>query len=226
MRREVSMEEISDGKLYTANDLVKADCNDCRGCSACCQKMGQSIVLDPLDIYRLTFGLRQKFEELLADKLELNVVEGIILPNLQMSGTEEKCAFLNAEGRCSVHAIRPGICRLFPLGRYYDGKSFQYFLQIHECKKENRTKVKVKKWIDTPDLKKNEKYISDWHYFLTDMQKTLATLQNDEKVKKINMLILQTFFLEPYHQEEDFYVQFYDRLEKMKTSLQLLTRRE
>lgn len=226
MRREVSMEEISDGKLYTANDLVKADCNDCRGCSACCQKMGQSIVLDPLDIYRLTFGLRQKFEELLADKLELNVVEGIILPNLQMSGTEEKCDFLNAEGRCSVHAIRPGICRLFPLGRYYDGKSFQYFLQIHECKKENRTKVKVKKWIDTPDLKKNEKYISDWHYFLTDMQKTLATLQNDEKVKKINMLILQTFFLEPYHQEEDFYVQFYDRLEKLKTSLQLLTRRE
>ena len=226
MRREVSMEEISDGKLYTANDLVKADCNNCRGCSACCQKMGQSIVLDPLDIYRLTFGLRQKFEELLADKLELNVVEGIILPNLQMSGTEEKCAFLNAEGRCSVHAIRPGICRLFPLGRYYDGKSFQYFLQIHECKKENRTKVKVKKWIDTPDLKKNEKYISDWHYFLTDMQKTLATLQNDEKVKKINMLILQTFFLEPYHQEEDFYVQFYDRLEKLKTSLQLLTRRE
>ena len=188
--------------------------------------MGQSIVLDPLDIYRLTFGLRQKFEELLADKLELNVVEGIILPNLQMSGTEEKCAFLNAEGRCSVHAIRPGICRLFPLGRYYDGKSFQYFLQIHECKKENRTKVKVKKWIDTPDLKKNEKYISDWHYFLTDMQKTLATLQNDEKVKKINMLILQTFFLEPYHQEEDFYVQFYDRLEKLKTSLQLLTGRE
>lgn len=226
MRREVSMEEISDGKLYTANDLVKADCNDCRDCSACCQKMGQSIVLDPLDIYRLTFGLRQKFEELLADKLELNVVEGIILPNLQMSGTEEKCAFLNAEGRCSVHAIRPGICRLFPLGRYYDGKSFQYFLQIHECKKENRTKVKVKKWIDTPDLKKNEKYISDWHYFLTDMQKTLSTLQNDEKVKKINMLILQTFFLEPYHQEEDFYVQFYDRLEKLKTSLQLLTGRE
>ena len=193
MRREVSMEEISDGKLYTANDLVKADCNDCRGCSACCQKMGQSIVLDPLDIYRLTFGLRQKFEELLADKLELNVVEGIILPNLQMSGTEEKCAFLNAEGRCSVHAIRPGICRLFPLGRYYDGKSLQYFLQIHECKKENRTKVKVKKWIDTPDLKKNEKYISDWHYFLTDMQKTLATLQNDEKVKKINMLLCLLF---------------------------------
>ncbi len=26
MRREVSLEEISDGKLYEANDMVKADC--------------------------------------------------------------------------------------------------------------------------------------------------------------------------------------------------------
>lgn len=226
MRREVSMEEISDGKLYTANDLVKADCNDCQGCSACCQKMGESIILDPLDIYRLTFGLNQRFEQLLADKIELNVVDGVILPNLKMTGKEEQCAFLNSEGRCSIHSIRPGICRLFPLGRYYDGKSFQYFLQIHECKKENRTKVKIKKWIDTPDLKKNEKYISDWHYFLTDVQKILIKLQNDEKAKKINVLLLQTFFLEPYHQEEDFYTQFYERLEKLKISIQLLTGRE
>lgn len=226
MRREVSMEEISDGKLYTANDLVKADCNDCQGCSACCQKMGESIILDPLDIYRLTFGLNQRFEQLLADKIELNVVDGVILPNLKMTGKEEQCAFLNSEGRCSIHSIRPGICRLFPLGRYYDGKSFQYFLQIHECKKENRTKVKIKKWIDTPDLKKNEKYISDWHYFLTDVQKILIKLQNDEKAKKINVLLLQTFFLEPYHQEEDFYTQFYERFEKVKISIQLLTGRE
>ena len=226
MRREVSMEEISDGKLYTANDLVKADCNDCQGCSACCQKMGESIILDPLDIYRLTFGLNQRFEQLLADKIELNVVDGVIFPNLKMTGKEEQCAFLNSEGRCSIHSIRPGICRLFPLGRYYDGKSFQYFLQIHECKKENRTKVKIKKWIDTPDLKKNEKYISDWHYFLTDVQKILIKLQNDEKAQKINVLLLQTFFLEPYHQEEDFYTQFYERLEKLKISIQLLTGRE
>lgn len=92
--------------------------------------------------------------------------------------------------------------------------------------KENRTKVKIKKWIDTPDLKKNEKYISDWHYFLTDVQKILIKLQNDEKAKKINVLLLQTFFLEPYHQEEDFYTQFYERFEKVKISIQLLTGRE
>ncbi len=53
MRRDVSLEEISDGKLYGANDMVKADCQDCTGCSDCCQGMGDTLVLDPLDVYRL-----------------------------------------------------------------------------------------------------------------------------------------------------------------------------
>ena len=43
MKRQVTMEEISDGKLYTSNDLVKADCGDCEGCHACCTEMGSSI---------------------------------------------------------------------------------------------------------------------------------------------------------------------------------------
>ena len=48
--------------------------------------------------------------------------------------------------------IRPGFCRLFPLGRYYTEDGFKYIIQIHECAKKNRSKIKVKKWIDTPDL--------------------------------------------------------------------------
>ena len=159
MEREIDMSEVSDGKLYGINDMVKAGCNDCKGCFACCQGMGNSIVLDPYDVYRLTTGLNCKFEDLLIDKLDLNVVEGIILPNLKMAGTNESCAFLNDEGRCSIHGIRPGICRIFPLGRIYENGSFQYFLQVNECAYSNRTKVKVKKWIDTPDTAKNAAFI-------------------------------------------------------------------
>lgn len=221
MKRNVRMEDISDGKLYTANDLVKADCGDCEGCSACCRGMGSSIVLDPLDIYRLTTGLGVRFEQLLSDKIELNVVDGIILPNLKMGGEKECCAFLNEEGRCSIHGIRPGICRLFPLGRIYEDGAFKYFLQIHECKKENRTKVKVKKWIDTPDLKKYESFISEWHYFLLELQEKLLKIE-EEKVKAINMFLLQSFFLEPYKVEEDFYGQFDHRMKKVKQYLQTI----
>lgn len=30
MKRNVTLEEISDGNLYEANDMVKADCQDCK----------------------------------------------------------------------------------------------------------------------------------------------------------------------------------------------------
>ena len=39
MEREIDLKEISDGKLYEANDMVKAGCDDCRGCSSCCRGM-------------------------------------------------------------------------------------------------------------------------------------------------------------------------------------------
>ena len=223
MKRNIDMNEISDGKLYDINDMVKADCNDCKGCSACCQGMGQSIMLDPLDIYNLTVGLNTTFEQLLAEAIELNVVDGVILPNLKMSGEQVSCHFLNAEGRCSIHSFRPGICRLFPLGRFYENQDFKYFLQIHECKNPNKTKVKVKKWIDTPNLQENKKYILDWHYFIDDVQEKLMHIADDELVKKIDLFILQHFFMEPYHQAEDFYEQFNLRLEKAKKVLETLT---
>ena len=45
MNRYIDLNEVSDGKLYTANDLVKAGCGDCAGCSACCESMADTIIL-------------------------------------------------------------------------------------------------------------------------------------------------------------------------------------
>ncbi|PNV62739.1 YkgJ family cysteine cluster protein [Clostridium sp. chh4-2] len=219
MKREVDLQEISDGKLYGLNDMVKADCGDCRGCSACCRGMGNSILLDPLDICRLSVNLNRTFEELLGDKIELNIVDGMILPNLRMSGEAEQCSFLDDNGRCTIHSFRPGICRIFPLGRYYENQGFQYFLQIHECKKDNRTKVKVRKWIDTPDVKRNEQFITDWHYFLNDLQELVKQGLGQEEIKRINLYVLKTFFMLPYKTEEDFYRQFSSRLAEAKRQI-------
>lgn len=219
MKREVDLQEISDGKLYGLNDMVKADCGDCQGCSACCRGMGNSILLDPLDICRLSVNLNRTFEELLEDKIELNIVDGMILPNLRMSGEAEQCSFLDDNGRCTIHSFRPGICRIFPLGRYYENQGFQYFLQIHECKKDNRTKVKVRKWIDTPDVKRNEQFITDWHYFLNDLQELVKQGSGQEDIKRINLYVLKTFFMLPYKTEDDFYRQFSSRLAEAKRQI-------
>ncbi len=221
MRREVSMEEISDGKLYDLNDMVKADCHDCEGCCDCCTGMGESVILDPLDVHRLSVNLKKTPEDLMEKELELDAADGNILPHLRMTGREERCIFLNEKGRCSIHDFRPGICRLFPLGRFYENGSFRYFLQVHECKKQNRSKIKVKKWIDTPDVKRYEQFVSDWHYFLKDVQEVLYNAQDTELIKNLNLYVVNRFYIKPYEEERDFYEQFYERLEEGKQLLKL-----
>ncbi|MCI8508067.1 MAG: YkgJ family cysteine cluster protein [Lachnospiraceae bacterium] len=220
MKRNIDISEVSDGKRYGLQDMVRVGSDDCKGCSSCCRGMGNSIILDPYDVYRLTAGLDCRFADLLIDKVDLNVVDGIILPNLKMSGEGFGCVFLNTEGRCSIHALRPGFCRIFPLGRIYENGSFQYFLQVHECKKTNRTKVKVKKWIDTPDIVKNETFINRWHYFLKEISEKLLDLP-EERVKQINMYILNVFFMTLYEGKRDFYEQFEERIHSAQRELLL-----
>lgn len=212
MLREIDLNEISDGKLYSVNDLVKAGCNDCVGCSACCRGMGDSIILDPLDIHNLTVGLCKTFEDLMeGGSIALRVVDGLILPHLNMIGAEEKCSFLNEEGRCKIHSFRPGFCRLFPLGRVYDEEGFRYFLQVNECTYKNRTKVKVKKWIDVPEIGKYEQFVIDWHFFQKEWQEELNSCEDLEARKQVSMLILREFYQKSYG-KKDFYEEFGERL--------------
>jgi len=229
MKRYVNLEDISDGRLYGENDMVKADCHGCQGCSACCRGMGNSIILDPYDIYRLQQGRGFILQELLAKgAVELQVVDGIILPNLAMVGEEERCSFLNEEGRCSIHESRPGICRLFPLGRYYEKDDFKYFLQVGECTAPH-SKVKVNKWMDTPAMPRYHQFILQWHNLLKReeafVNENLFADTEDqdnstsqEVCKKRNMKLLETFYLTPY-EDTDFYEQYESRLRKFEEAL-------
>lgn len=214
MKRNVTLAEISDGRLYGENDMVRADCHGCQGCFQCCTGMGNSVILDPYDVYRLQQGTGRSLAQLLAqEEAELNVVDGIVLPNLRMAGEEERCVFLNGEGRCSIHASRPGVCRLFPLGRYYENGDFRYFLQTGECRESSRSKVKAGKWIDTPRGGQYHDFVRRWHNFLNDMEGRVAGAEDSEAAKQLNLSLLQNFYFMPYSGERDFYEQFRERLE-------------
>ena len=209
MIREINLTEISDGKKYSIGDMAKLGVDDCRGCHACCCGMGDTITLDPYDVYRLEKGLSRSFEELLSKHLELRVADGIILPCLRMSkeqaaADKESCTFLNESGRCSIHPFRPSICR-------FENNTHMYFLQVNECRKDRQNKIKIKKWLDTPEIGKYENYIDRWHYKMKSISDKSDEMSQDE-LKAVNMKILQTFFITDYDTDADFYIQFEERL--------------
>ncbi len=207
-------------KLYTSSDMARISCDDCKGCSSCCEGMGDTILLNPYDVYELSCNLNQTFQELLENAVELNVQEGMILPNLKMTGARNCCSFLDENGRCSIHAFRPGLCRLFPLGRNYEDGKFNYFVVEDGCPKAGKTKVKINKWLGIPNLKKHEAFIIQWHYFVKEFQQSLRDAAGQEEgeayTKQMNLFLLQTFFMKPYEEHMDFYEQFEERLERVK----------
>ena len=66
--------------------------------------------------------------------------------------------------------------------------------------------------MDTPDIKKYEQYIVDWHYFLKDVQAILEQISQEKMVQRIHVYILEKFFRTPYKKDVDFYEQFYVKL--------------
>ena len=207
------MEEL----LYNSNDMVRVGCGDCEGCHDCCKGMGESILLDPYDIYLLTLNLNYSFEMLLQKYIELVVVSGVILPHIKMQEKFDRCGFLNKEGRCSIHAFRPGLCRLFPLGRNYMEDKLQYFLLQDACISTNRTKMKVKKWLAVEDYKKYEAFLLAWHTLRKKLQEILADDESEEadrQRKRINMEMLKLFYQMPYERQGDFYEQFDARMKE------------
>lgn len=212
-------------KLYHAGDMARIGCGDCQGCSDCCRGMGNSIILDPFDVFELCTGLQTNINTLLADKLELQVQEGIVLPNIKMQEHGEQCGFLDENGRCSVHAYRPGLCRLFPLGREYKEGNLFYFVLEGACPN-SKAKVKIEKWMGKEASKKHEAFLVEWHYLLTDhmerVKKRMAESEpnaSDDDTLKWNMLFLQLFYMTPFDETQDFYKQFEERVTLWNTKM-------
>jgi len=206
MKREGDLSSLTDGKLYRSSDMARLGCNDCEGCSACCRGMGNSVVLDPYDVWRLTRGLGIAFSEMIGKQIMLSVVDGLILPSLNMENQTGACPFLNEEGRCSIHAFRPGICRLFPLGRYYHAGGFSYVLMTGECKKENRSKVKIDKWLGEPNLKAYEKFVMQWKEILEQTREMLGKATDMEEQKQLSVSLLHRYYVTPFG--ADFFAEF------------------
>lgn len=216
MIREVDINEISDGKRYHANDMVRIGCNDCEGCSKCCHDMGKSIILDPYDIYQLKTRLGKSFEELLSGEnpvIELSMADGVLLPNLKMQDDTNSCSLLSSSGRCTIHDYRPGICRLFPLGRIYEEGNFSYFNQIYECDYPNKSKVKIKKWLGINNISEYERYIIKWHDFLERYRESAKNMDQMNELSAIMVEFLGDFYKSDYRPDESIYNQIYARID-------------
>nr|MBQ8252906.1 YkgJ family cysteine cluster protein [Lachnospiraceae bacterium] len=215
----MSIDLKTDGRFYEPEEMVRANCQDCIGCCDCCTGMGDTIVLDPYDVRMLKNNCGKTMEQLLQQGLlSLGMAGGLILPHIQMNPETDCCPFLSDEGRCSIHAYRPGICRLFPLGRNFEDGKLTYILLTDECKKQNRSKIKVSQWIGIKPAEKYHNFILEWHTFRKNLTALLA-MSEEARIKEILMLVLKTFYYEEWLDEGDIFAVLSEKIKEMEKRL-------
>ena len=91
----------------------------CRACGACCKNVRDSIVLEPLDAYRIVqdkqkSGCTDSADDILWNMAELKELSPgfhvFVLRTVNGSGI---CGMLR-DDRCAIYSVRPHTCRLYP----------------------------------------------------------------------------------------------------------------
>ena len=139
-----------------------------------------------------------------------------------MNGDNEKCSFLDLNGRCSIHSHRPNICRLFPLGRVYENNDFKYFLQVGNCKNTTLQEVKVRDWLGIEDYEKNKEFILMWHNIIKAMNFRMKFVYDEEEVRQLNDILIDSFYKVEYEMDKDFYSIFNRIIPEAKQKLGII----
>lgn len=221
MKSNFDVNAVSDGRRYGENDLVRADAGGCEGCSACCEGVGELVAVTPRDAWALCRQLGLSFDALMTTHLTLQQEGHLLLPYLKMTEVGGKCSFLGPDGRCTVHAARPDICRLFPLGRLYEGTDYSYFLQSGACVKPRLEKVKVKKWIGISDGAEYKTFILAWYQLKKALDFRFRFLREEGALADATDDVLNTFYRE-LCAEETFYAPFHRLLGEAKGRMGVL----
>lgn len=197
MYREIDENLITGDRLFCPDDPAPLFCNDCAGCSSCCENSAVMIILDAYDAKKLTEGLNYSFGAMLnLGMIQLQVIDGVVLPGL---GTDENgvCVFLDENGRCKIHAYRPGICRMFPLARiYHEDGSFSYFVQDGECQNNTGGPVKIREWLGIDDIEAYEKEVRSYHDRLVELRSRCASAPDAQTVTELQTIFLKENFFE------------------------------
>ncbi|MDR0287223.1 MAG: YkgJ family cysteine cluster protein, partial [Clostridiales bacterium] len=91
---------------------------NCKGCGNCC-KNRDDIMLNGRDLYNIAQYLNMKTADVIKKYCELFIGGSSRIPIIRLKpvGQNKICPLLQGN-RCIVHAAKPGVCALFPLGRF------------------------------------------------------------------------------------------------------------
>lgn len=195
----------------------------CIQCGECCRNR-HDILLFPYDLYRIAKYLEKDIHTVIEKYCEVYIGDDSKLPVVRVKSKiyNDVCSFLR-NGKCSIHAAKPSVCALFPLGRASaPNGEIRYFIQSSVCNAE-KSKIKVRDWLELFHLKDSEEAARKYTVISTRLRnaKHKYTIK-PEVEEQLNNLLYGILYLN-YDTSEDFMSQFEHNVETAETIFEKLT---
>lgn len=200
---------------------------DCKMCGKCCIHR-DDILLNPKDIYNMAKELNLTTDELVEKYCETYIGQDSRIPivRLKPRGSVHRCPLLK-DRKCRVHDAKPGICKLYPLGRLLEllGKtaadidmdSIQYIFNKPNCKgSEGSGTHTVREWLESFGIPVVDEFFIKWQRIVMDMGSVFREIERKISEKTMLMLWNAAFvglYLH-YQTELDFMSQFEENAQK------------
>lgn len=216
------MKEVSDLTSVKAVALNEKVPFHCRLCGDCCRHVKGSIMLEPMDVYRLARYLRERGEPVIGTEDVLAryahpawLADNFPLFLLNTVGTFDICTFLE-ENRCAVYEARPRVCRLYPfsVAPGERGRDFQYFLCTEKPHHFADGIVRVKDWLSQNFTREDKDVLKADYEAVPVLGRKLRAMGE----KEFQSLLFQFLYYRYYNYDLDrpFLPQFHSNLEQLK----------
>ncbi len=185
----------------------------CDQCGDCCRHR-EDIILTPYDLFRLATYLKTTPLDVIQQYCIFYIGErsGLPIVLLNAVGEDKHCPFLE-NNRCAVHASKPTVCALFPLGRFaavgQTPAETQYFLQPVQCGTTAKRHT-VREWLQSFNLQESDQWFQEWQKALNPLmlliQKAKKLMRPEELEKLYPILFMELYVF--YKLDEEFLPQF------------------
>ena len=197
----------------------------CTECGKCC-KNREDILLSPYDLNRMARHLGIEMGQVIQDYCIWYAGQSSMLPvvTMRMRGPEKRCPFLKGK-KCGIHAAKPTVCALFPLGRVgsENDEQVHYMMQKVDCGAADE-EHSVQEWLAGYDLADSEKWFLEWQQVLIPLTKRMHALFSGfsrEFIASVAEGLLVTLYVN-YDSKLDFMEQFRMNKEKANQFLDMI----
>jgi Fe-S-cluster containining protein len=198
---------------------------ECRQCGECCRHVKAAVMIESLDLFKLARHFNLDTADVANWYLEAVTIEwGAPILVLKTKQHEDACVFLKA-GKCSIQAVKPRVCRLYPLSVGPDDKNPDSFLFFNVSDQEHHfhgPEYRIGDWTDTNFNEEDREYIKTEYRAIHECGKLMKRIPREYEDRVIFQMLRYRYF--QFETDEDFLRQYALNMAFLKRELQALVK--